>query len=210
MKKYKVYLFDFDGTLFNTSPGLFYVFKKSFESVGINIKKEDVMWLSRVPLPESYTKLGGDPDPSKIKEFVRVIEETLDSDESISTTKHFPEGPQFFEKLKNRDFKVGIVTSNNVNHVKKILKYLNIPEDIFDVYVGSDVVKEIKPRPEPILKALELLGYSGNKDDVVYVGDSQNDCLAAMNAGVHTYLVDRGDAPETNAEKIKSLLELFD
>ena len=68
-----------------------------------------------------------------------------------------------------------------------------------------------KPSPEPILKALEMSNYQGDKKDVCYIGDSLNDCKAAINAGVVPILLDRDDEyPNVPYKRIKSLKELLD
>ena len=52
--------------------------------------------------------------------------------------------------------------------------------------------------------------YHGDKKDVCYVGDSVNDCLAAVNAGVVPILLDRNDEyANTPYQRIKSLNELL-
>ena len=83
--------------------------------------------------------------------------------------------------------------------------------DFFAVLVGNREAPNPKPSPEPILKALEMINYQGDKKDVCYVGDSINDCIAAINAGITPILLDRDDeyldAPYL---RIKSLRELLD
>ena len=56
-----------------------------------------------------------------------------------------------------------------------------------------------------------MINYKGDKKDVCYVGDSINDCLAAVNAGIVPILLDRDDEyPDTPYLRIKSLKELLD
>lgn len=208
MRKYKLYLFDFDGTLFDTSRGLYYVFKEAFKVADVDIKKEDVTYLSRVPLSESYVKFGGNKD--KISEFSKRILEALDEDESIETTIKFPEIDDLLALFKNNHIDVGIVTSNNKPHVLKILRYLNIDPALFKVIIGSDICDETKPSPKPILMALDNYQNKVLKSDVVYVGDSINDVLAAKNAGIEYFLLDRKKNSNAEFPRINNLMELFD
>ena len=77
--------------------------------------------------------------------------------------------------------------------------------------MGNREAPNPKPNPEPILTALEMIGYKGDKKDVCYVGDSLNDCLAASNAGVVPILLDRDDEyKDAPYKRIKSLSELLD
>ena len=207
MKKYKVYLFDFDGTLFDTSKGLNYVFKEAFKVAGVKVEDKDIPYLSRVPLKESFDTLGG--DYNKADEFVKRIEEALDEEPAIKTTLKFPEIDEFLSYIKNNDVLCGIVTSNNVNHVFKILDFFHLDHDYFKTYIGVDKSVEVKPSPKPILMALSELGYKGDLKDVVYIGDSHNDCLAAINAGISYSLIERDEDRDLEFPKIYSLMELF-
>ena len=47
----------------------------------------------------------------------------------------------------------------------------------------ADDVKELKPAPEGIFKAMEHFGVK-NKEDVIYIGDCYTDYISAHNAGV--------------------------
>lgn len=207
MRKYKLYLFDFDGTLFDTTDGLYYVFKTAFKAVGGNIKPDDVIYLSRVPLQESYIKMGG--DPQKMDDFVKNIEDALDDVESISTIKKYHDSDELFAYLRDNKIDAGIVTSNRISHVYKTFEYLNIDLKTFKVYVGNDNCKKFKPNPAPLLLALQEFGYKGDLKDVVYIGDSFNDCKCAINAGVDYFLIDHDHNSNYDFKKIHNLMDLF-
>ncbi|MCR5333005.1 MAG: HAD family hydrolase [Bacilli bacterium] len=209
MKRYKLYLFDFDGTLFDTSKALNMVFKVSFAKVGTTVTDDQITWLSRVPLFEAYEELGCPSDAASVKLFIDTINASVDSKESINLTELFHDTAEFLKYAKENDVHIGIVTSNNSNHVKDILNHFNIPTDSFDVIVGNVEAPTPKPDPLPINVALKMANYQGDLKDVIYVGDSHNDCLAAINAGVDHLLLDRHSNSTENFKKIKSLLDLF-
>ena len=210
MKKYKCYLFDFDGTLIDSFDSLYIVFKMAFESIGITIDPNDVPWMSRVPLEESYDYYHGSKDQETVDTFGKAIVDALDSKEVLHETRLFEDSKEFFKYVKKNGICCGIVTSNNSNHVNDVLEYFNIDKSVFSVIVGNELSKATKPDPDPIYQALKLLNYKSDKKDVVYIGDSFNDCLAAKNAGVETYLLDRNNS-QINSEypRISSLMDLF-
>ena len=106
---------------------------------------------------------------------------------------------------------LGIVTSNNVPHVRDVLKKFDMQKDFFNVLVGNREAPNPKPSPEPILKALEMINYKGDKKKVCYVGDSLNDCIAASKAGIVPILLDRDDEyKDAPYQRIKSLRELLE
>ena len=77
MNKYLLYLFDFDGTLFDTLPSSKFVFKAAYEQIGINIKEEDILGYTREPIPNSYKRLGGKEEDWDT--FVFYIEKYVNS-----------------------------------------------------------------------------------------------------------------------------------
>lgn len=209
MKKYKLYLFDFDGTLFDTSKALNMVFKVSFAKIGVTINDSQITWLSRVPLPEACKELNCPDDEVSKKIFIDAINEAVDSQESINMTELFEETMEFIEYARRNNIEIGIVTSNNANHVKDILNHFSIPIDTFKIIVGNVEAPIPKPNPQPIQVALKMANYDGNLEDVIYVGDSHNDCLSAINSHIDYYLLDRHGNSKEPYKKIKNLMDLF-
>lgn len=209
MDKYNLYLFDFDGTLFDTLPSSKYVFKKAYEKIGIPLNEDDVLGFTREPIPDSYKRLGGKKEQWRV--FINYIEEYVSSQESVNLTGIFDDTYDTIIDLRMQEADLGIVTSNNIPHVRDVLKKFDMQKDFFSVLVGNREAPNPKPSPEPILKALEMINYQGDKKDVCYVGDSLNDCLSAANAGIVPILLDRDDEYlDTPYKRIKSLSELLD
>ena len=208
MQKFLLYLFDFDGTLFDTLPSSQYVFKKAYENIGININVNDVIGWTREPIPHSYQRLGAPKE--KFKSFMMDIEKYVNSQESVNLTGIYDDTYDAIIDLRMDEADLGIVTSNNVPHVRDVLRKFDMQKDFFTILVGNQEAPNPKPSPEPILKALEMINYQGDKKDVCYVGDSINDCLAALNAGIVPILLDRNDeyldVPYLRIHSLKELL----
>lgn len=85
--------------------------------------------------------------------------------------------------LKNGATRLGLVTSKMRSGAIRGLRLVGL-EETFDVIVGSDEVTHPKPHPEPVLKALDLLGAPA--DGAVYIGDSRHDIECGRAAGVKT------------------------
>ena len=209
MKQFLLYLFDFDGTLFDTLPSSEYVFKKAYENIGININVNDVIGWTREPIPDSYQRMGAPKE--KFVSFMNDIGKYVNSQESVNLTEIYPDTYDTILDLKMVEADVGIVTSNNAPHVRDVLKKFDMQTGFFDVIVGNQEAPTPKPDSEPILKALEMINYKGDKKDVCYVGDSINDCISAVNAGIVPILLDRdGEYKDVPYQTIKSLKELLD
>lgn len=205
MKEYDVYLLDFDGTTFDTSESLFPVFLHGFEAIGKKCTPEDARHYMHFSLPQA-AKMANLSE----EEFVPWAEEicrALDYEDSLSLVKIFPETKEVVLRLHSKGKKLGIVTGNLSDHVKKLLERFDLA-DIFTVIVGSDIYTRSKPDREPIDIALKRLGVDSSS--AVYVGDSLQDVECGHNAGIDAILVDRNDEhPDFAGEKIKSLRQLF-
>jgi pyrophosphatase PpaX len=78
---------------------------------------------------------------------------------------------------------LGVVTSKSDALAARGLAHVGLAH-YFDVIVGCDSCSRHKPDPEPVLVALERLGYA--TDEAVFIGDSVHDMASGNAAGVTT------------------------
>lgn len=207
MQAYSTYLFDFDGTLVDSHDSLVKVFEDAYEVVGVKVPDGYCLRLMRIPLFQGYEELHAPNDEDSKKRFGDMINKSLDSPEVLKLTKPYKDTLENLYRLKKEGKVLGIVTSNNVKHVRDVLGFLNIPEDLFSVIIGNGDTKKHKPNPDPIDKALERLHIS--KKGVCYVGDALQDRDTAINAKVGAVLLDRHhEYDNEKGEIIHSLSEL--
>ena len=209
MKKYDLYLFDFDGTLINTMEALEFVFVVSYGHVGMTFDPKDTVDFSRISLTDGYARMKGKSE--NWKAFCKYIDISLDFPEALHRNHPYPETHEFLDYIRKNNIPCGIVTSNDSIHVQKVLDNFEVPDDTFSFIIGNKQCDAFKPHPDPILKALKRYNYKGPLDRVVYVGDGSNDMQCANNAGVDAILVDRIDAFEDSDKytRIHNLMELF-
>ena len=93
----------------------------------------------------------------------------------------FPGAAEALQALKDRGLGMAIVTSKSLKSTSRIVQAAGI-NGYFDTIVTADHVTRHKPDPEPILKALEVLGVTAQ--EAVYIGDARFDVQAASCAGV--------------------------
>lgn len=78
---------------------------------------------------------------------------------------------------------LAVVTSKADWLARRALEHVGIA-DLFPVLVGCDTCVNHKPHPEPVERALALLGVSSS--DAIFVGDSPHDVASGKAAGVYT------------------------
>lgn len=210
MKQYKVYLFDFDGTLFDTLNGNIYVFKEAFKSRGIELKDEDVLGYTRVPIPQTYKEFKPSATEEDIESLLNLVTKLVNTNECNNLIEIYKDTYETILDLKMSEASLGIVTSNNERHVNDVLKMFDMEFGLFDVIIGNSKVKEPKPSPKPILAAIKGLKETFSPKEIVYVGDAINDVLAAQNAGIDGILLDRdNEYSDKDYAIIHSLCELL-
>lgn len=141
--------------------------------------------------------------PEKADEFVTVYREHYRTvcNEKTVLVPHAKEAVE----LMARHARLGVVTTKTARFSWEILKHLGVG-GYFETVVGFEEVKNPKPHPEPILLALERLGYpTGQK---WMIGDTPLDILAARAAGVTPLGVLSGYA--TEAELLSHQCDIFD
>jgi HAD superfamily hydrolase (TIGR01662 family) len=83
--------------------------------------------------------------------------------------------------LRNRGYRLGVVTNTSLARVSVDVEYLRL-DGMVDVLVTSDDTRERKPHPAPLLKAAEKLEM--HPRSFAYVGDYVGDMMAAHAAGM--------------------------
>ncbi len=91
------------------------------------------------------------------------------------------------KRLKQKDIKLAIATNAYKESAIETLTYLKII-DYFDEIVGFNDVKEGKPSPLMLNKIVSTLNKKPS--DVIFIGDSNRDKLAAKSANIEFIGVD--------------------
>lgn len=110
----------------------------------------------------------------------------------------------------SNDFRYAIATNAHTAIAKNMVKHLQI-EHHFEKIVGVDDVSNAKPHPDMIHKILQDLQVE--KKDVLLIGDSKKDELAAKNAGIESLLVNWGFSEHedaiTSVDDLRIILKRF-
>lgn len=196
---YRAVIFDLDGTLLNTledlKDGVNYVLalrgypERSLEEirqfVGNGIGK-----LIERAVPDGVTEKERE---EMLKEF-----RTYYTEHCRIKTAPYSGIMELLKSLKEHNVKMAIVSNKNDAAVKDLARYYF--SEYITVAIGECEGVRKKPSPDSVFKAVNLLG--AEKEQAVYVGDSDVDRATAANAGMACVSVTWGFREE---ELLKSL-----
>jgi len=172
-------LFDLDGTLIDTNELIIATYLHTLEKYyPSRYKREDVLPFLGPTLHEAFDTI----DPDRVEELVEEYR-TYNIAKHDELVKDFPGVLETVRTLKERGYKLAIVTTKRLDVTQKGLRLMNL-EPFFEVVVAYEHVTKTKPDPEPIFKALEQLGST--PAEAIMVGDNYHDILAGKNAGTKT------------------------
>lgn len=184
MIPYDHYLFDADGTLFDTKDLIYSCFQHVAKiHFGTSLNKEAVISKIGMPLKDMLAHyLGPDLD------LEAVLEDYMEHQIEIlaDSVAPFPKVIQTLETLKNKGKRLVIVTSRRRYSMEIILEATDTSQ-FFDDLVTPENTCLHKPNPEPVLKALSLL--QANAQNAVLIGDTHYDICSGNSAGVDTVFV---------------------
>jgi pyrophosphatase PpaX len=181
MASFTTYLFDLDGTLIDSVDLIVASYRHTLRTHRGTVPPDNV-WIAGLGTPlRQQLRLFSD-DPAEIDAMVATYREhNLRHHDSM--VEAFPGTRDALDAIRSRGKQMGIVTSKLQSGLRRAL-HLTGMEGYFDALVAADDVTNHKPDPEPVLRALELLG--ANPDETVFVGDSPHDMAAGNAAGVWT------------------------
>jgi len=129
--------------------------------------------------PDRYNEI-----KQRIYQAIEKIE--IDSAKGAQLT---PGAKEALKELKQMKKKLVVVTNNGRLGTERTLERLGVT-GMFDGVVTRDHADELKPDPEMVLKALDVVG--AKPDEAVLVGDSIIDIKAARAVGVRSVAVPTG------------------
>ncbi len=180
-------LFDFDGTLVDTTDMIYQGMHHATEEVlGREIPRDTLMANVGQPLASQMEAL--DPEHAEtLLESYRVFH----NENHDALIKEFPGVSEALARLSSAGVKIGVVTSKLRASVEMALHRFPALRGSIDQFVAMEDTTEHKPRPAPLLKGLEYLG-GVPEEEAVYVGDSPYDIAAAKAAGMRNIAVSWG------------------
>lgn len=185
----KLVLFDFDGVIADSNSSHVDVTRRVLKMIGSgrDISDQEIYEHFgkeyRVVLREL---LGSECSEEKLAVASSLQQELLHSDSFFRGIVLFPGVRDFLSILRGKGVWLAVATGNDRCFIDKAVDVLGL-DGFFDLILSSDDVSRSKPAPDMVLKAVDFFAVS--LDEVLFVGDSRNDVLAAKSAGVKSVVV---------------------
>lgn len=174
-------LFDLDGTLIDSVRLILDSYHHTLAQHGIPARSDED-WLKGVGTPLTVQFAEWRDSPEQLEALVATYRE-YNLKHHDRMVRVYPGVVEAVREIKAAGRQTGLVTSKNRQGALRGLKLVGL-EALMDVLVCADEVTNPKPHPEPVEKALALLG--ANPATTVYVGDSVHDMHSGRAAGVKT------------------------
>lgn len=185
--KFKLLIFDFDGTIVDSNKGIFNSISFVLEQLGCS---EELMF-------KQYFQQIGKPLYNQFLEFLPEKKQLLAKEACELYCKHYKEHgikqTRLFENAKEvllefkKEGRKLAIFSSKPNWLLSIFLEMFEMQDLFDMVVGEDSVIFLKPAPEGIERI--LIDLNIEKENALYIGDNGIDSLTGKNANVKTIIL---------------------
>lgn len=178
---YDLVLFDLDGTLSDSEPGVTVSVKGAIERMGF--PAPDRATLRRFigpPLWESFVKFCGMTD-AQAEQAVDYFRETYNVTGAFDNVL-YPHMPELLDELKQAGALLAVATSKPDNIARRVLEYFDVTRRM-DYIAAAEENEHNSSKSELILAAINACGVP--KERAVMIGDTHFDATGARQAGTN-------------------------
>ena len=206
MNKSGLVIFDLDGTLLDTSPGIIHSIKQTVEFFKLdNLSEEAYSMFIGPPIEisfKSHYDMGDDMVTNCANYFRKIY-----SGQNLFEATPYPGIYDVFEKLDKLSIKIGVGTYKREKYAISLLKHFGFNRYTDNMY-GSDEDGSLTKK-DIIEKCIKHANIQ-NRETVYMVGDTSYDLIAANECGIKFIGVTYGFGFKEGENMIKSPVELID
>lgn len=178
------FIFDLDGTLFDSTEANIKAYRQAFKDVGLTFNARAYRKFFGLRFPEMMDQLA--PNTNE------TTRETIKKQKAIhykTNLKHINpnHGLLMFLKHISPTHLTALVTTASKHNVENLLEFFDIEKDLFNTIVTGEHVKNGKPDPECYTIAIKSLGVKAS--DCCVFEDSDVGIEAARRAGTNVIRV---------------------
>ena len=174
-------LFDLDGTLTDTLADLKNSVNYALGVCGFPERNSDEIrsFVGNGVRKLVYRSVPVGTDNETAEKCLEIFKEHYKNNSRVET-KPYDGIVELLEELRRRNVKTAVVTNKMHEAATEIVEYFF--GNLIDVTIGQSDKISPKPEPDMVFLAIEKLGAS--KENAVYIGDSEVDCITAINSGL--------------------------
>jgi len=195
----KAVIFDFDGTLAVLNIDFSSMRERIFDLMGrTGIKEDAIQEKYLLEIIEEVYQILREKNLSAAETFYQESHDILHEVEMKAAEKGrlIPGAERTLKRLREKGIKVGIITRNCEDAVRKVFPEI---DDSCDIFVSRNSVKKVKPHPDHLTHVMKSLKISG--EEAVMVGDHMIDIQAGKRVGMKTMGVLTGRTKKEEFEK---------
>jgi len=187
VSKYKVIVFDYDGTLFDTRPAIFHCIQRAFAKCGRPIPAlEAVAGVVRtgLPLQETFFFLDKNlrTERTALNEIVKTYRKIY-LDEGTPLSKPFAGVSDALRDIHSIGAKCVVVSNKGITAIRQSLDQ-NRLSSFVDVIFGDEPGLPKKPDPAILLEHILPRFAQLQREKALVVGDTEIDILLAKRTGI--------------------------
>lgn len=207
--EYKYVLFDLDGTLTDSAPGIINSVIYALKKYGIEVDDRKSLYkFVGPPLADSFENYYGF-SKEKIEKTIEYYHEYY-RDKGMFENLVYEGLESLLKTLKDNNMTLIVATSKPQVFAQKILEHFNIAK-YFTCIAGSNLDGTRSKKGEVIKYALESCGIT-DLSEVIMIGDRKYDIIGAKQAGVSSIGVlygygDRNELEKAGADFIADTVE---
>lgn len=184
-KNYKHIIFDFDGTINDTSEGIYRTFTTVLGHFGVDATGRDLSEHIGPPLKYSYTKLLG---ADRCDEAIALHRKVFVDINAIALSKLYDGAIEMLDRVSRcGKYTMSVASCKYQPHLLSSLKLLNI-DKYFDYVYAQTATRQYKA---DVLEAL-IVENCLNRRECLLVGDTINDLDGAKACGIDVAAVTYG------------------
>lgn len=197
-------LFDIDGVLLDSKTANTLFYQDLIEKAGYKRPAEETVFkYFNLTIVDTVKALVPGVSDEEVKRIRKIA---YDENLYPSELAKVPEDAVGVLRQLSKKYKIGIVTGRAKGGVDLFFEVFG-ERDLFSEVIHYEMYFKPKPDPEPILMAAEKLGLKPS--EILYVGDSLTDLVAASAAGTHFVDYSTNKIPvEGSPNHINSLSQL--
>lgn len=178
--KYKCLIFDFDGTLADTTVGIVRTYQETIRLMGLKVPDEERVKSTIGLALKDGLMAGVEELTDSLADEACAIYRRIFPEIAVPCITAFPGIPEMIKRLKDMGYILVIATSRSHRSLDGLAEKLGVKEYFSGMYGAEDVVNH---KPAPDLVNLILKDFSLKPEDALVIGDATYDLLMGKAAG---------------------------